>query len=867
MSLNNSIAIVLGCMLLSLSACKVSKSNTAKTPAAVAEAKIVIPDTTIKMYRASATKYWELVHTDIDIHFNLPERTADAIEKVSMHPYFYDTDSILLDAKSMIIKEVIDNQNQPLSFTNDSLKLHIHLPKTYHQTDTLQLTIKYTALPYSGKLGGSSAIREDRGLYFINTNHEEPYLPVQIWTQGETESNSHWFPTFDNPIFKSTFTITLHVPDSFQTLSNGTMIKSTPESNHYHADTWYQSKPIATYLAMMAAGNYAISKETWRGKEVNYYVPQQYAAYGKDIFHLTPEMIEFFSNKLNVPYPWDKYSQVVGYQYVSGAMENVSASLFGAFNLKDKRQLADDNNDFIIAHELFHQWFGDLVTAESWSNLTLNESFADYSEQLWTNYKYGDDARGAYWLQDITKYLNAAKFHDPPLLRFYYNSQEDLFDRISYSKGGVTLHYLHSLMGDKAFFDGLHLYLTQNAYGNGEVAQLRIAFEKVTGKDWNWFFNQWYLKGGHPQLGVDYNYDDTHKKLQVIITQQQPDSVGLYELPMKTLIISGDKTKEVWWTVKHAKDTFIIDYENGQKPVVVPDVAHWVVGDWKDNKAPWQWYAQYKSATDHVSKRFALTGLSSSYKTNDTCQLVYLMALKDKDPAIRTFAMTLYTYDKSPKVTREWKAQLGKIAAQDSDNKTRAKALHALGDLGEAEFTSTYETAINDSSYKVAAEGLYALNRVNHKRAVEYARELHPENSMGNVLLYQCAQVIGSDGETNDLHFFTDKTLHLFENERKLFLNAFQNYLVHAKDDKTYEAGIDFMKEHALQYANSLEGIYYGGLIKNLIDNAEAEQKTAVDKSKWAIRITHAQNAFATYKNAVTDEDVKEALNDLGKNK
>src|ERR1700748_2917890 len=186
MSLNNTLAMMLGGVLLFAASCKVTKSNTTKAPATLAEVKIT--DTNLKIYRGSATKYWELAHTGIDLHFNLRERTAEGIEKISLHPYCYSTDSITLDAKSMVIKEVKGNNDQPLSFTNDSLRLYIHLPKTYSASDTLHLTIQYTALPYAGKTGGSSAIREDRGLYFINTNHEEPYLPVQIWSQGETES-------------------------------------------------------------------------------------------------------------------------------------------------------------------------------------------------------------------------------------------------------------------------------------------------------------------------------------------------------------------------------------------------------------------------------------------------------------------------------------------------------------------------------------------------------------------------------------------------------------------------------------------------------------------------------------------------------
>jgi len=861
----NAAAVIIAAVLLA--SCSVFRNKTQQGPAPVAEASRQQPEDKAAPYRASATKYWELAHTAIDIRFNLAERTADGIATLTMHPYWYSIDSVVLDAKSMQVKQVLDRNGRALPFTADSLKLIVRLPQHYQSTDTLLLKISYKALPYESKAGGSSAIREDRGLYFINADRKEPYMPVQIWTQGETEANSHWFPTFDNPIFKSTFSITLHVPDSFRTLSNGSLARSVREEGHFRADTWNQEQPIAAYLVMMAVGDFAIHKEAWRGKEVSYYVPQDYAAYAADIFRHTSEMMEFFSRKLGVDYPWNKYSQVVGYQYVSGAMENVSASLFGAFNLKDRRQLADDNNDYIVAHELFHQWFGDYVTAESWSHLTLNESFADYSEHLWTEYKYGEDARANYWLYGLTRYLGQAKTNDPPLLRFYYRSQEDMFDRISYSKGGLILHYLRSLTGDEAFFKALHLYLTQNAFGNTEVPQLRMAFEKVTGRDWNWFFNEWYYRGGHPRLLTKYIYDDAAGKARMIVTQVQPDSVGIYELPVRNRVIVNGVLKDIDWTLSGRQDTFTVDYSGGQRPVIVPDAAHWVPGVWEDIKTPGQWYIQYHDGSDFLTRRAALLGLATR-KTSDTCRMVYTEALSDKSPLIRAVAIDLYDYESDNKVPEEWRKKLGKIAFNDPDNKVKAKALNALASLKEAAFIDAYQAAISDSSYKVAAAGLLALNNVNHRTAERYARELKLPASKGNALLYQGAKVIAQEGMTEDLDFFMDKTLHLFENERKMFLTAFQTYLVNAREKEAFTKGMTFMTSLALQHPDDLDGFYYGVVLLNVQKYARAQAKAASgreDIDKWKERAEAAQRAWGSYKEKVTDEDILDSISELEK--
>ncbi len=633
-------------------------------------------------------------------------------------------------------------EGENLPYTYDTLQLHIKLPRQYRKNDTLQLAIRYIAMPYTIAAGGNSAIREDRGLYFINAHHEEPYKPVQIWTQGETEAGSRWFPTFDKTNFRSTFRITMHVPDTLITLSNGRLAASHKEPGNLRADTWKQDLPIPPYLVMMAVSNFHVTKTHWRDKEVSYYVPQEYGPYASDIFQHTPEMIEFYSNLLGIDFPWDKYSQVIGYDYVSGAMENVSASLFGAFNLKDKRQVAEDNNDFIVAHELFHQWFGDYVTAESWSNLTLNESFADYGEHLWAEYKYGKTARQKTWMNGLDKYLRQSRYSDPSLVRFHYRQEGEMFDRVSYSKGGLILHYLRQLTGDKAFFDALHLYLTQNALHSAEAHQLRLAFEQVTGKDWNWFFNQWYYKGGHPKLKITYDYNDVAQQLKVAVNQVQDDSLGLYRLPLKVAVIAGPAVQEQDWNITQKQEQFVYKYVNGQRPVIIPDAGHWLPGELEDVKTATLWKAQYQYANDYISKNLALDACSN-LKNNDTADEVLRMALKDPEPLLRNMAVNARSYKGNKAIPEAWIKALGQIAASDPDSKTRASALNALGSRSDATYTTVYELAIGDSSYKVAAFGLYALNEVNHNRAVERVRELVKQKMYPSELLNYCGMVLG----------------------------------------------------------------------------------------------------------------------------
>jgi aminopeptidase N len=864
-SCKNLLALLWVCFIAG--ACHLQKKNTGTGPAAQEEAVGVPAGVDQATYRAAAPRYWELAHTAIDIRFNLAERSAAGSAVITLHPYWYATDSVVLDAQNMIIEEVSGAGQSRLSYHYDTAKLSIRLPKVYHRKDTLQLTIRYKALPYAFAAGGSAAISEDRGLYFVNPDGAEPYQPVQVWTQGETEANSNWFPTFDKSNHRSAYTITMHVPDSFSTLSNGLLVRSVKEKDGMRADTWQQKAPIPAYLVMMAAGNFAVVKESWKGKEVSYYVPREYGAYAKDIFQHTPEMMDFYTRLLRVPYPWDKYSQVVTYDYVSGAMENVSASLFGAFNLKDRRQLDDDNNDYIVAHELFHQWFGDYVTAESWANLTLNESFADYGEYLWSEYKYGKAAAQEVWMQGLSKYLGQARRKDPPLVRFQYASQEDMFDRVSYSKGGLILNYMRALAGDEAFFETLHRYLEQNAMGSAEAAQLRLALEQVTGQDWNWFFNQWYYRGGHPRLELSYAYDDARQQLSVHVLQTQPDSTGLYRLPLKAQLIGGSKATEIDWLVDQKDATLSYNYINGQRPVFVPDAGHWLPGELKDKKSAWQWQQQYLHSDDHLSKKLALTACIA-LKSNDTAQQIVALALEDKDAVLKVMAINAKALEGKKAITAGWADKLVALAGNDGDTRVRAAALAALGTTGNEQYSSIYELAISDSSYKVAAAALSALDKVSHKRALAYARKLHPDRMKANVLLYAIAEIIAKEGLPADYLFFEQKSLHLFENSRSTFLLSVKEYLAHVKEENIYRKGVTLLQRLATNKADTYSGLFIASLLRSLKSDADREVKRTTDKEAAdvaKIRRTIAQEAWEAYKSSIKNEKIKEEALSLEK--
>jgi aminopeptidase N len=365
-----------------------------------------------KEYRETAPRINDLVHTKLDVKFDYDHAYLNGKVWITLKPHFYSTDSLTLDAKGMDIHKVgvaTGASIKELKYKYDGWLLRICLDKKYKGGQAYTVFIDYTAKPNEVEVKGSAAINDAKGLYFINPKGEDKDKPTQIWTQGETEATSVWCPTIDKPNQKTTTEIYMTVPAKYVTLSNGKLVSQKKNSDATRTDYWKMDLPHAPYLFFMGVGDYAIIKDSWKGKEVSYYVEREYAPVARKIFGHTPEMIGFFSKITGVDYPWVKYAQITGQDYVSGAMENTTATLHSDAAQMDARELTDGNGwEPVIAHELFHQWFGDYVTTESWSNITLNESFANYSETLWDEYKYGKDAGDAQNYGDMLGYLGGS---------------------------------------------------------------------------------------------------------------------------------------------------------------------------------------------------------------------------------------------------------------------------------------------------------------------------------------------------------------------------------------------------------------------------------------------------------------------------
>ncbi len=703
-------------------------------PAITKEEKNELP-----VYRASATRTHDLLHTKLEVAFDWKKQHVLGKAELELKPLFYETNTLLLDAKVFDIHSIKQN-GKDLEYTYDDYVLEITLDKVYTREESYKINIDYTAKPNEGPTGGSAAITSDKGLFFINPESQNKFKPQQIWTQGETENSSRWFPTIDKPNERCSQEVYVTVQDRFQTLSNGKFMSSKKNADGTRTDYWKQEKPHAPYLFMLGIGEYAIVKDTWNGKDLLYYVEPEFEEHAEKIFNHTPEMLTFFSDVLDYPYPWDKYAQIVCKDYVSGAMENTGAVVFGDFVQKTTRELLDGNNDDIVAHEMFHHWFGDLVTCESWSNLTLNEGFATYGEYLWQEYKYGHEAAERKRLQDLNGYIMTADrggTHD--LIDFGFEDKEKMFDGHSYNKGGLIVHMLRNYVGDEAFFASLKKYLTQHEYTDVEAHELRIAFEDTTGEDLNWFFNQWFFDKGHPQLDIKYDIDLEVNKVFIDVEQTQDveDNVAIFQLPFKTAMYYANGDVEyVDLYMDKREQLFEIELGEEAPVVVVLDGTHDILSTSREERTEQDYLNLFKLSSEYEDKYIALTEL----KSTSAAQKLILTAVEDPSEEIRLMGLNALSAKRDAAI-------LERLALNDESSAVRTNSLKKL-----KSFEVAKKAIQKDQSFRVISAALTIINDTDPKAGLEEAYRL--TNSYYKPMIGAIGEIFSKSKDVQYLDFF-----------------------------------------------------------------------------------------------------------------
>ncbi|HLY32637.1 MAG TPA: M1 family aminopeptidase, partial [Ktedonobacterales bacterium] len=303
----------------------------------------------------------------------------------------------------------------------------------------------------------------------------------------------------------------------------------------YH---WQQDIAFPAYLITLVVGEFselrATAKSGAREIPLTYYVRQGREEDGWAMMGKTPGMIAYYTEKFGVEYPYVKYAQTVAETFL-GAMENVSATTHSYRLLADKRARLDWRAEPVVAHELVHQWFGDLLTVRDWSHTWLKESFATYFEADWMRHEYGEDDFREELRGNLEAYLDADKQGRRPIVyNVYRKNAEELFDCHNYQKGSLVLHMLRNILGEAAFWRGIQRYAQRNQGREVITADFERALEEATGRSLARFFEQWLYKAGHPEFKVSYAWDDERHmaKLTVRQTQQVTEQTPLFVTPV-----------------------------------------------------------------------------------------------------------------------------------------------------------------------------------------------------------------------------------------------------------------------------------------------------------------------------------------------
>ena len=493
---------------------------------------------------------YRVEHLRLDLAFDLKRRSVTGTATTTIRPRHDGLREAVFDAVELDIAAVTDGDGNALTWSLGDRELRVNLGRARRASQSVTVVVSYSATPR-------------RGLYFNQPDEGYPGRPEQIWTQGQAEDSACYFPCLDFPGEKFTSEAHLTVPAAWFALSNG-RLDSVSEDRRRKTKTfhWQQERPHPAYLITVAAGEFDEVRAKAGDVPVQYYGAPGSAPALRRAFGRTPEMINFFAEKIGTPYPWAKYATVAIHDFIFGGMENTSATTMTDTLLHDERAHDDvaEACDSITAHELAHQWFGDLLTCREWSHGWLNESFATYFDALFVEHHRGWDAFRYNILQNAELYMQEdSAAYRRPIVENVYREPIDVFDRHLYERGSVILDMLRYNLGDDLWWAAIQYYVRKHAEGDVLTHDLQRAIEEATGRNMDGFFAQWVWKGGHPEFKATYAWDAKQRLATVGLTQTQtPDELtSIYQTPIEIAFMVDGKFDRHTVQVTDAAHSFV----------------------------------------------------------------------------------------------------------------------------------------------------------------------------------------------------------------------------------------------------------------------------------------------------------------------
>jgi aminopeptidase N len=501
----------------------------------------------------------DITRMKVDVRF-VPEKGL--VKGTVSHSFIVlqkNVDSVFFDGPGITIKKAMLN-NKDLPFTTVKTGIWIKPTTAFNWDETGVITFEYEVNPR-------------KGIYFIGWNTPEnpeknPFaVRKQIWTQGQGVDNRYWIPMYDDMNDKFITETTITFDKNYDVLSNGLLQKKTTNKDNTITWQYAMTKPHAGYLLMLGIGKYAVKKtKSGKGIPMNLYYYPEFADRAEPTYRYSEKMVDFLERETGIPYPWESYSQIMVQDFLYGAMENTTATIFGDFFNVDERAYIDRNYVGVNCHELTHQWFGDYITARDWRDTWLQESYATYYPKQFTKEIQGVDEYNWQRRGEQNQALEASKKDLNPIHHSGAGSARN------YPKGSNVISMLEYVLGEAEWKRALNHYLKTHAYANVETNDLQQAIQDKLGKDLSWFFDQWIYRGGEPEYTVHYEdvmKSDGGRYTEIIVDQTHARSevVGLFKMPIVFEVYYADGTsdKMTEW-IEEANETVKIN-NKGHKEI------------------------------------------------------------------------------------------------------------------------------------------------------------------------------------------------------------------------------------------------------------------------------------------------------------
>ena len=709
-------------------------------------------------------RHYDVLHYRLTIEADLRKKTVAGEAEITLVPLGPLFDEVLLDAAAgMSISRVrVDGTGREYAHSGDTLDIPLGVP--YDVTDTLTVTVDY------------SVTAPPKGLYFSGPDETDPGKRWQVYSQGESMDNHHWFPCYDFPNDKATSEMIVTVESAFTAISNGKLVGAQKDASGakttFH---WREDLPHVSYLVSLVAGEYSLVEDSWRGKPIMNYVYESDVRDAPRSFEKTPAMMDLFSEITGYPYPWEKYGHALVQDFIFAGQENVSISTLTDGTIHDSRAHLDRNSDGLVAHELAHQWFGDLVSFRDWSEAWLSEGFATYLTLLSEGSDKGADEY-SYQLWQTQENVASSDVGDRrrPTVTKRYVHPDNLFDNRIYGKGACVLHMLRKTVGDELFLKGLRKYVAEYAFRSAETNQFRLVMEEVTGRNLDWFFDQWIYGAGYPRFEIAQRWDAATRSVIVTVRQAQtPDSLtGIFTTPVDILVWVGDEPETFTEMITDSVHEFT--YPAYREPkLIIFDKGNNILKSAKFPKPVGQWVEQLQRADDAADRVAAVSELRWVVDTPAAKSALLGALIRDRFWGVRYEAALALADSKLP--TGDSLVS----AYGDRDARVRGAVIRALGNFRGDLVVRTLRHAFgSDSSYTVAANAIRGLVKADSA------------NSMGI-----CLEALNRDSQDDMVRTAALRWLATYSAVPGV-LDTVQSYTLRGRERNLRVLGISLLAKH-----------------------------------------------------------------------